>query len=273
MDINIVSAAFFSPTGGSATLARRLAASLVGMLGAQARYLDFTTPGRRETPLSFEPGTLALVAVPVYAGRVPNVLLPFLRQTAGPGALAVPLVLYGNRAFDDALIELRDLLEAGGLRTVAAGAFVGQHSFSTRLAANRPDKADLKQADALAQALCQKLDSMSQPPERPITVPGNSPPAPYYVPRYADGKPVDMLKLKPSVTEACIGCGLCAGLCPMGSIDFSQPQRTTGICIKCNACIRGCPQRARRFDGKGYQYHLRDLEQRFGRRQEPVFFV
>lgn len=49
----------------------------------------------------------------------------------------------GNRNYDDALIELRNILEQDGFRTVAGGAFVSEHSFSKTLAAGRPDAKDL----------------------------------------------------------------------------------------------------------------------------------
>lgn len=59
-----------------------------------------------------------IAAVPVYAGRVPNVLLKYLNSMQGYGAKAVPLVLYGNRDYDDALVELTDILRTGVLRFV-----------------------------------------------------------------------------------------------------------------------------------------------------------
>ena len=49
--------------------------------------------------------------MPVYAGRIPNLLLlKYLTSVKGNDALAVPIVLFGNRNYDDALIELRDIL-------------------------------------------------------------------------------------------------------------------------------------------------------------------
>lgn len=75
---------------------------------------------------------------------MPNVLLPYLTEKVkGNGAYAVPVVSFGNRNYDDALIELRNILEQDGFRTVAGGAFVSEHSFSKTLAAGRPDAKDL----------------------------------------------------------------------------------------------------------------------------------
>ncbi len=75
---------------------------------------------------------------------MPNVLLKYLETVKGDGAAAMPVVTFGNRAFDDSLIELRDILRDNGFRPFAAAAFVGEHSFSTTLAAGRPDVDDLR---------------------------------------------------------------------------------------------------------------------------------
>ncbi len=110
-------------------------------MGASVERFDFTRPEAREAEQRFGPGELAVIGTPVYAGRVPNVLLKYLTgKLRGSGALAIPVVLFGNRNFDDGLIELRNILEQDGLRAVAGAAFVGEHSFSRTLAAGRPDK-------------------------------------------------------------------------------------------------------------------------------------
>ena len=93
----------------------------------------FNSPDFRRRNLSFKRGDLVFFGVPVYAGRVPNLLLPYLRESiSGGGAAAVPIVSYGNRNFDDALKELAQLLERAGFFTAAGGAFVGEHAFSER---------------------------------------------------------------------------------------------------------------------------------------------
>lgn len=73
------------------------------------------------------------------------------------------------------------------------------------------------------------------------------------------------MKAKP-VTEAsrCTRCGICAFVCPMGSIAADEPDSTAGICIKCQACIKACPVRARRFLDGDFLSHVKMLENTLG---------
>ncbi len=105
--------------------------------------VDFTLPKVREKVVAFSKEDILVVGVPVYAGRVPNVLLKYLKTIIGNGALAIAVVVYGNRNYDDALIELKDILELDDFKVVAGAAFIGEHSFSNTLAQNRPDKKDM----------------------------------------------------------------------------------------------------------------------------------
>ena len=117
-------AVYFSGTGTTERTVRSVAGELARMLSVPCRSIDFTRPQARQKELSFCERDLVVFGTPVYAGRVPNVLLPYLREKVrGGGALAVPVVLFGNRNYDDALIELRDLLQADGFGCIAAGAF------------------------------------------------------------------------------------------------------------------------------------------------------
>ena len=84
----------------------------------RAEDIDFTPPAARREIYRFTPDDLVVFGVPVIAGRVPNVLLKFLDTLQGGGALAVPVVLYGNRNFDDALIELRNILQDRGFYAI-----------------------------------------------------------------------------------------------------------------------------------------------------------
>lgn len=264
MNTKKIRAVYFSPTGTTRKVVRHIAAVIAEKAGAGTEEVDFTPPKVREQELSFSAGELVVFGVPVYAGRVPNVLLKYLHTIHGNRAYAVPVVLYGNRAFDDALAELRDILEEDGFRTIAAGAFVGEHAFSEILAAGRPDREDLQTAAVLAEAAAEKWQRGEK--IHPVQVPGNSPPLGYYQPKDRLGNPVDIRKVKPLVNSRCTDCGGCAQSCPMGSIDAEDVRKYTGICIKCGACIKGCPEKAREYDDEGYLYHKCELEEGLKRR-------
>lgn len=266
---------YFSPTGTTRTVVTRIAERLEKNAGdtAAIKEHDFTLPaGRREAP-SFSGSDLLIIGVPVYAGRVPNVLLKYLNTITGCGALAVPVVLYGNRDYDDALLELKDILEANGFTAVAAAAFVGEHSFSTILGADRPDADDLKLADDFADLVYHKL---TMPAEiNSLAVKGNRPYRKYYTPRDENGEPVkDFRLITPETGDDCIDCKTCVEVCPMGSIDFDDVTRLTGICIKCCACIKRCPTQAKYFADHRFILHKNELEERLAHlRREPEWFV
>jgi len=109
MKTDKVRAVYFSATGTTAKITEFIAGEISRLICAEYEITDFTLPFAREESLSFGSNELVIFGLPVYAGRVPNVLLKYLRKTQGNDALAVPVVLYGNRNYDDALIELRDL--------------------------------------------------------------------------------------------------------------------------------------------------------------------
>ena len=73
----------------------------------------------------------AVFAVPVYGGRVAPAALERLREIRGEGTPAVVLAVYGNRAFGTAVAQLAAFVAERGFVPVAAGAFVGEHSYST----------------------------------------------------------------------------------------------------------------------------------------------
>ena len=62
---------------------------------------------------------MLVVGMPVYAGRIPALCLSSLAHLKGNGGPAAAIAVYGNRDYDDALLELTDLLEAQGFRVWA----------------------------------------------------------------------------------------------------------------------------------------------------------
>lgn len=275
MRVRNIWAVYFSATGTTEKTVKTIAAAAAQVLDAPWQAVSFTLPQERQEKLQFCTGDLVFVATPVYAGRVPNVLLPFLTENIiGNGALAVPVVLYGNRNYDDALIELRNILQANHFACVAGAAFVGEHSFSRVLAAGRPDAEDLALMEGFGQAVGRKVWRLEHTPEAAVAVGGCDPIRPYYKPRDRQGNFINILKVKPVTDrDKCNGCGLCAEKCPMGSIRVDNVAEVAGICIKCCACVKGCPAGAKYFTDEGYLYHQHELEEMYARRAEVEMFL
>lgn len=281
-------AIYFSPTGNTrkvtcrAASAAALARSHFGQQEAdidpEVTELSITPLSARDEALTFAEGDLVFFGMPTYAGRLPNKIMPFIRDmVSGGGAFGVPLVTYGNRSADDALMELNLLMRNAGFRVLGGGVFVCQHAFAKKLASGRPDAEDMEKAVELGRRVAEKLRNAgsAENGDLPVTAfPGHNPPGAYYVPKGLDGQPAVFLKAKPKRDpEKCTCCGLCAGCCPMGSIR-SVDYETAGICIKCQACIEKCPAGARFFDDAAFLSHKAMLEQTYAdRRQESEIFL
>ena len=128
---------YFSPTGGTRQAARILAEEL-----GTPQEMDFSLPGKDYGMYRFEPGDVCFVAVPSFGGRVPTAALVNLTKVQAHGAAAVVVAAYGNRAYEDTLLELRKAMEGCGFKVVAAVAAVTEHSIMSRYGKGRPDLED-----------------------------------------------------------------------------------------------------------------------------------
>ena len=241
--IKTVMAAYCSPAGSTRKVTAAVAAGLAESLGAKLREFNWTVKKNREWRLEFGPADLLVVGAPTYAGRLPNLLMPYVRdnlltdresaaapaESGGQAAsvFAVPVVTYGGRAFDNALAEAAGLLKKNGF-TIAGGAAVPcEHVFSDRLQPGRPAEEDLAAAHAFGAALGEKLQAHLAAAEetdgaavlKEPVFPGDYAPESFYQPRDLDGNPTNFLKAKPVLRDRqCIGCGRCQSVCPMESI-------------------------------------------------------
>ncbi|MDD3347924.1 4Fe-4S binding protein [Oscillibacter sp.] len=273
MKLERIFAVYFSPTGTTDKTVNTLAEALAGKLDLPLERRSFTKPVEREKDYHFTDADLVVVGTPTYAGRVPNKILPdFCSRLHGGGALAVPVVLFGNRNYDHSLAELCAVLEADGFHTVAAGAFVGRHAFTDRLGEGRPDWDDRRELTSFADKIADKVKDLTEIPE-PIQVPGD-PAGAYYTPKGRDGAPVQFLKAKPKTNlTKCTNCGACARLCPMGAIDPKNVALVPGTCIKCQGCVRKCTKHAKYFDDPAFLSHVAMLEENFTEPKKNEVFL
>lgn len=240
-----ITLAYFSPTKTTETVLKATAQGLareLGLDGATVTTINLTRPEVRDTaPATFGSDDIVLLGAPVYAGRLQADAAAAFKTLKASETPALLTVVYGNREFEDALLELKDIAAEAGFIPVSGSAFIGEHSFATAdipVAMNRPDENDLNLATDFGKYtgdLLKKTNNLKTLP--PLKVPGNFP--------YKDG----MGKGAPDfiqVTEQCTDCGTCAAACPSNAIDAENGYMTIGAnCILCCACIKACPEEAR----------------------------
>lgn len=274
MKIERIWKVYFSPAGSTRSIMNRLADKIGKALELTVHTHDYTLPTHREQKIEFEKTDLVLWGTPVYAGRIPNKTLPYVQHFfEGHGAMAVPVVVFGNRSFDNSLIELKNELENNQFHVVAAGAVVSRHSFSKILAAGRPDSEDWEKLDQFADDIVNKVVGLTDWGME-VNVPGDNPPNQYYTPKGLAGETTVFLKAVPQTDlNKCDGCSVCIKICPMSAIEKNDPSKVTGTCIKCQACVLRCPQHAKYFEDKAFLSHVAMLERDFTRRAESAFFL
>jgi len=231
--------------------------------------VDLTPPEMKTGAAETISDELVLLGAPVYSGRIPPQAAERIRRFQGGHTPAVVVVVYGNRAYDDALLELRDIAVAAGFRPIAAAAFIGEHSFAdaaTPIALGRPDRNDLETARKFGESIRKKLDAMNTlDADAVLQVPGNYP----YKERQKR-QPVSPITRE----DVCIKCGRCAEVCPEAAITFADTVITeTAACIRCYACVKNCPTGARRMEDPGLRESAKRLYETCSARKEPEIFM
>ncbi len=262
MNIKKIRPIFFSPTFSTSKVALEFSAKLATNLNVKTNPLNITSQQNRKQVLTFSDSDLLVLALPVYGGRIPLVVEDFLNNLEGAETPAVIIALYGNRAYDDALLEMKNILESRRFNVWAGAAFLGKHSMNEKLAAGRPNPSDLLLAKDFADKVAKKV--LSKNPFAPIFVNGNSP--------YVERKPKP--SLAPKTTDTCYNCQLCVKGCPVGAISSGNPKNAdANKCILCHACVKVCPVKAKYFDSEFLDAMRIRLETHFLAPKQPEFFI
>lgn len=255
--IKSVNLIYYSPTGTSRKISRAIGD---GLKVNNLTESDITFGNNNIE--SFSKDSLTVFVSPVYGGRIPPIFFERLGALNGNGAMCVVVVVYGNRHYDDALLELKNEISKRGFIPMAAATFIGEHSFSKKempIAAGRPDHYDIGMAEHFGKEVMDKITSVSNPGE--LSVPGNYP--------YKEIKPKQ--PVAPTSTENCCSCGMCIESCPTHAIytdESGEIKTDVDKCTLCCACVKICPNEARVFDSPFTKF----LYENFSERKNPEFY-
>lgn len=251
---------YFSATDTTAKVVKNIAKGF----NKNAIEYNITLPDNRIKNFNFSEDDLVIIGVPVYAGRVPEFLSKyFLSKIRGNNTYAVFIVVYGNRAYDDALLELKNIFESNGFIGIAGGAFIGEHSYTEKLATGRPDDNDLNTAYKFGVDIREKINNNTLP--LMLNIKGNYP--------YRKGMVYEPVMI--DTDNKCINCGICSVNCPMGAIDkLNNKNIDIYKCIRCCSCIKKCPVNAKDISYDLHKKFLIEFINKYSTvRQEPELFI
>jgi len=267
MEIDSVRLVYFSPTETS----RRVVQAIAQGTGyTPVNHFDLTPPSSEEQQPQVLGNELAIIGAPVYGGRIPSDAVDRLRRIKADGTPAVVVAVYGNRAYEDALLELRDVTVETGFKPVAGGAFLGEHSYSVEekpIAPGRPDADDIKKARRFGEKIREKVSSLVASDEiPPLVVPGDFP----YKKRGERSNDVAPVTKE----DVCIKCGRCAEVCPKAAITVGETVETDpSLCIFCTACVKNCPTGARVWEHPRILRATDWLHTNYSERREPETYL
>ena len=257
-EIQSVNVFYFSPTQTTKTVVQNIA------LGTNLKINDndLTFVEKNVKDYRFSEKDLVIVGVPVYAGRTPKVIRKTLSKIKGNKTPIVLVAVYGNRHYDDTLIEMKDIFVENGFKVVGAGAFLGEHSYTDKVATGRPNKEDTEKAFNFGKQIVEKIKKAKT--IKNIEVPGNRP-------YKKDG---EKKNIAPLPNENCKGCNVCSEVCPTGAIS----KENTGIvdvekCIQCCACIKICNFNGREFKGNPLEKSINFLETECDKYKKIELFI
>lgn len=250
MEIKKIHFAYFTPTQVTRRYVYCVASGMSN--GIPTAQYNLTSVKERHEQHSLEKDELLIVALPSFGGRVPRISPALLRNFWGQDTPAVAITTYGNRGYDDTLLEMQDILKEQGFVTVAGAAFVSVHALSAKVGAGRPNADDLQAAKLFGTQVREKLDAAESIESIPL--PGNIP--------FKELPPPS--NFSPITNDKCVLCMQCFRWCPGDAITYNNPNETDVTkCILCHGCVVRCPVQARQVVNEPFLQRVQQLEATF----------
>ncbi|MEG2038426.1 MAG: hypothetical protein RRZ73_01730, partial [Oscillospiraceae bacterium] len=155
MKINKVTTVFFSPTD----LTKKVLMLMAKEFPLKTEEIDIADYAKKDATYQFTQDELVIIGAPVYGGRAPSPAIQRLEKMRGNNTPAVVVAVFGNRNYDDSLLELQNTVEKNGFKVIAAAAVVAEHSIMKSIAAGRPDDEDAQNIKDFTVKVQQKLAS------------------------------------------------------------------------------------------------------------------
>lgn len=244
----------FSPTGNSEFIADKMIEDI------QLEKITIDLCKELQEDIQIDSDSLCVFSVPCYGGRIPSTVVDRLAHIHGKSTASIVCVSYGNRAFEDALLELANTVEANGFQVIGGCAAVAEHNIMHIYGTGRPNIHDINEIKEFSLKIMEKIEADIY--TKPV-IPGNFPYKQYHPSR------ANILVHK----EMCSNCGLCAAKCPVSAISNDGIHMNTDLCINCMRCIHICPNKCRSLSDEFVSALIQKVGKACETRKDNVFYL
>lgn len=220
---------YFTGTGNSLYVAKYLDTELVSIPQAM-----------KEKELSFQAETIGIVC-PVYGHEVPSMAKEFLEKAQFHTDYFCMVLTYGNRHGGAAELAEK-LCRSCGIRPSYINVLEMVDNWLPGFDMDEQRKLDKKVEEHLwdiKEEIEVRMEKIAEVTEKDRDAHRQ------FLERMS-GMPGDAWQHLIRIGEGCIGCGICAQVCPSGSIRIEDGKAVyvPGQCQTCLACAHSCPQKA-----------------------------
>jgi flavodoxin/Pyruvate/2-oxoacid:ferredoxin oxidoreductase delta subunit len=221
---------YFSATGTTKDFLHKIANEIDFLIEEE---VDLTNYKYKDFVHTFDQNDIILLGCPVFGARIPKPAKNRFAGLRGNNSKIVLIITYGDVHYDDALIEIYEILKNNGFAIIGMGAFVSRHSVIKSVGINRPNNKDNEDIKYFCKIIVDKLNGNIRQNNIEIN----------HLKTFGEYK---KLPIKPIGNKNCKKCGICSILCPENAIDSKNPKTTSKEkCICCMRCVKYCPHHAR----------------------------